>query len=134
MEINSNSPNSRLPSYACPDRSAFFTKHILAEATSIAQDLKKHLSKFEHHMVSYDGWSSKGHDEIYTVHITTAWPRQSYLVKGLQLTGKSTNAEILFAGIEAVRPLANLLISTSSTKSLSDHYTVCGSVYLNCCL
>lgn len=100
MQINSL--NSRLPSYACPDRSAFFTKHIVAGATSIAKDLEKHLSKFKHHTLSYDGWSSKGHAEIYTVHITTAWPRQSYLVEGLQLTGKSTNAETLFAGIEAV--------------------------------
>jgi hypothetical protein len=97
-----NSLNYRLPSYACPDRSAFFTKHIVAEAASIAKDLEKHLSKFEHHTVSYDGWSSKGHAEIYTVHITTAWPRQSYLIEGLQLTGKSTNAETLFAGIQAV--------------------------------
>jgi hypothetical protein len=106
MPITNNSPNFRLPSYACPDRSAFFTKHILAEAASIAKDLDKHLSKFEHHTVSYDGWSSKGRDEIYTVHITTASPRQSYLVEGLQLTGKSTNAETLFAGIEAVSPFS----------------------------
>lgn len=100
MQINS--PNARLPSYACPDRSAFFTKHIVTEATSLAKDLEKHLSKFEHNTVLYDGWSSKGHAEIYTVHITTPWPRQSYLVEGLQLTGKSTNAETLFAGIAAV--------------------------------
>jgi len=100
MQINP--PNARLPSYACPDHSAFFMKHIVAKAASFTKDLEKHLSKFEHNTVSYDRWSSKGHAEIYTVHITTPWPRQSYLVEGLQLTGKSTNAETLFAGIAAV--------------------------------
>jgi hypothetical protein len=121
MQINS--PNSRLPSYACPDRSAFFTKHIVAEAASIAKDLERHLpvSKFEHHTVSYDGWSSKSHAEIDTVHIMTASPRQSYLVEGLQLTGKSTNAETLFAGIEAVSSLADLCHQHTSTESSSDH-------------
>lgn len=109
MQINS--PISRLPSYACPDRSAFFIKHIVAEAASIAKDLEEHLAKFEHHTISFDGWSSKSHAEIYTVHITTAWPRQSYLVEGLQLTGKSTNAETLFAGIEAVSPFSGFILA-----------------------
>jgi hypothetical protein len=100
MQINS--PNARLLSYTYLDSSAFFTKHIVSEAAGLAKDLEKHLSKFKHNTVSYDGWSSKGHAEIYTLHIMTPWPRQSYLVEGLQLTGKSTNAETLFAGIMAV--------------------------------
>jgi len=110
------SPNARLPSYACPDRSAFFTKHIVAEAASLAKDLEKHLTKFEHNTVSYDGWSSKGRAEIYTVHITTPWPRQSYLVEGLQLTGKSTDAETLFAGITAVSFVSRLTSDTVVLK------------------
>lgn len=80
----------------------FFIKHIVSEATSIVKDLEDQLSKFENHIASCDGWLSKGHAEIYPVNITTASPRQSYLVEGLQLTRKSTNAEILFSGIEAV--------------------------------
>ena len=72
------------------------------EATSLAKDLEKLLVKFEHNTISYDGWSSSGHAEIYTVHITTPWPRQSYLVEGLQLMGQSTDAETLFNGIAAV--------------------------------
>lgn len=92
----------RLPSYSCPDWSAFFTKHIVAEAATLAENLQKHLAQFEHNTISYDGWSSSGQAEIYTVHITMPWPWQSYLVEGLQLTGKSTDAETLFSGIAAV--------------------------------
>jgi hypothetical protein len=65
----------------------------------VAEKVEDHLAKFDHNTLSYDGWSSKGHDEVYTVHITTPWPRQSYLVEGLQLTGKSTDADTLFGGI-----------------------------------
>lgn len=97
-----SSLHARLPSYACPDRSAFFVKHITAEATSVAKLVEAHLAQFEHNTISYDGWSSKKRDEVYTVHITTPWPRQSYLVEGLQLTGKSTDAETLFEGIAEV--------------------------------
>jgi hypothetical protein len=43
------------------------------------------------------------------VHITTPWPRQSYLVEGLQLTRKSTNAETLFAGIAVVSSVSRLI-------------------------
>jgi hypothetical protein len=100
MQINS--PNARLPSYACLDCSAFLFYKTYCSAASFANDLEKHLSKFEHNTVLYDGWSSKSHVEIYTVHIMTPWPRQSYLVEGLQLTEKSTNAETLFAGIMVV--------------------------------
>jgi len=89
----------RLPSYACPDRSAFFIKRIVAEAKNVAKKVEDHLAKFDHNTLSYDGWSSKGRDEVYTVHITTPCPRQAYLVEGLQLTGKSTNADTLFGGI-----------------------------------
>jgi len=85
--------------YACPDRSAFFVKHIAAEAKNVAKKVEDHLAKFDHNTLSYDGWSSKGRDEVYTVHITTPWPWQSYLVEGLQLTGKSTDADTLFGGI-----------------------------------
>ena len=67
MQINS--PISRLPSYACPDRSAFFIKHIVAEAASIAKDLEEHLAKFEHHTISFDGWSSKSHAEIVGLNV-----------------------------------------------------------------
>jgi hypothetical protein len=38
----------------------------------------------------------------------TPWPRQSYLVEGLQLTRKSTNTETLFAGIAAVSSVSRL--------------------------
>ena len=38
--------NARLPSYACPDRSAFFVKHIAAEAKNVAKKVEDHLQLF----------------------------------------------------------------------------------------
>ncbi|KAJ7768452.1 hypothetical protein B0H16DRAFT_1453152 [Mycena metata] len=61
------------PSYSVPDRSSFFVKHIATEATH----------------------SSKGGDEIYTIHITTP-TRMSFLVEGLVLTGVSTSRQNIF--------------------------------------
>ena len=65
----------------------------------VTKKVEDNIAKFDHNTLSYDGWSCKGCDEVYTVHITTLWPRQSYLVEGLQLTGKSTDADTLFGGI-----------------------------------
>jgi len=109
-----SSLNARLPSYVCPDCSAFFIKHIAAEAKDVAKKVEDHLAKFDHNTLSYDGWSSKGRDEVYTVHITTPWPRQSYLVEGLQLTGKSTDADTLFGGIIQVN--FNYVLVTAALK------------------
>lgn len=96
-------------------------KHIAAEATSVAKMVEDHLAKFEHNTISYDGWSSKKRDEVYTVHITTPWPRQSYLVEGLQLTGKSTDAETLFDGIAEVSFVTyRAQLYSSSTDRSSD--------------
>ena len=46
-------------------------------------------------MLSFDGWSSKGHDEIYMVHLTN-FLRQSFLIEGLILTGLLTTGEEIF--------------------------------------
>jgi hypothetical protein len=69
------------------------------EVKNVVKKVEDHVAKFDHNTLLYDGWSSKGRDEVYTVHITTPWPRQSYLVEGLQLTGKSTDVDTLFGGI-----------------------------------
>ena len=50
------------------------TSHIAAEAASVAKELFEFLVTFTHLTPSFDGWSSKGHDEIYTVHVTTPFP------------------------------------------------------------
>jgi hypothetical protein len=67
----------------------------------VAEQLATFLIGFIHLTLSFDGWSSKGGDEIYTVHITTPL-RRSYLVDGLMLTGLSTDGDNLFALISEV--------------------------------
>lgn len=54
-----------------PDQSSFFTLHLATEAATVASKLAVYLAGFVHLTLSFDGWSSKGNDEIYTVHITT---------------------------------------------------------------
>ncbi|KAJ3859175.1 hypothetical protein EV359DRAFT_68384 [Lentinula novae-zelandiae] len=89
------------PAYSLPDRSNFFTTHIAAEAANVATLVLNYLAKFTHLTISYDGWSSLLGDEIYTVHITTPL-RRSFLVDGLILTGKSTDADSLFTLLSAL--------------------------------
>jgi hypothetical protein len=67
----------------------------------VAEQLVTFLIGFIHLTLSFDGWSSKGGAEIYTVHITTPL-RQSYLVDGLMLTGLSTDGQNLFSLISEV--------------------------------
>ena len=67
----------------------------------MVEQLVTFLIGFIHLTLSFDGWSSKGGAEIYTVHITTPlW--QSYLVDGLMLTGLSTVGHNLFGLISEV--------------------------------
>ncbi|KAF7327065.1 hypothetical protein MKEN_00281800 [Mycena kentingensis (nom. inval.)] len=82
------------PSYPVPSRSDFFSPKIAGEVTKVMEALYVHLTTLWHLTLSFDGWSSRLHDEIYTVHITTAL-RSSFLVDGLVLTGQSVTAELL---------------------------------------
>ena len=87
------------------------TSHIAAEAASVTKELFTFLGTFIHLMLSFDGWSSKGRDEIYTVHVTTPFPRKLYLVEGLMLTGSSTDAETIFDRIKDVCPVSQSCLS-----------------------
>ncbi|KAJ3851097.1 hypothetical protein EV368DRAFT_66023 [Lentinula lateritia] len=86
------------PAYSLPDQSSLFTAHIAAEAANVANQVLVFLATFIYLTISFDGWSSKRGDEIYTVHITTPM-RCSFLVDGLILTGESTDAKSLFTRI-----------------------------------
>lgn len=90
-----------------PDRSSFFTLHLASEAAAVATKLAMYLASFAHLTLSFDGWSSKGHDEIYTVHVTTPL-RRSFLVDGMVLTGLSTSGDVLFQFISTVCSLSLL--------------------------
>jgi hypothetical protein len=84
-----------------PDRSNFFSVRLAAEATAVASKIAAYLATFIHLTLSFDGWSSKGHDEIYSVHITTPL-RHSFFVEGLILTGLSTAGDALFGYLSDV--------------------------------
>jgi hypothetical protein len=59
------------------------------------------LESFVHLTLSFDGWSSRRNDEIYTVHVSTP-SRMSYLVAGIILTGISTTSEVIFNNLKDV--------------------------------
>lgn len=92
---------ARCPAYSIPDRSHFISAHLAAEALSVSKQIQEFFLQFIHLSMSFDGWSSLAHDEIYTVHITTP-DRRSFLVDGLVLSGISTTAENLFQLIAEV--------------------------------
>lgn len=75
--------------------------HLAAEAANVTAQLAAFLATLYHLTISFDGWTSKGGDEIYTINITTP-ARGSYLVDGLILTGLSTDGDTLFALISEV--------------------------------
>jgi hypothetical protein len=74
---------------------------MASETEQMKKQLREYLANFKSHKsLSFDGWSSKGHDEIYTISLTTPL-RYSYLVDGLVLTGTTVSGENLFERIEA---------------------------------
>ena len=91
-----------------PDRSSFFTLHLAAEAATVASKLTIYLAGFMHLTLSFDGWSSKENDKIYTVHITTPL-RCSFLIDGLVLTGLSASGDVLFNYLSDVSNIYILL-------------------------
>jgi hypothetical protein len=91
----------RCPGYAVPDQSHFFPIHLTSEAAAAAAKLVVYLVGMTHLTLSFDGWSSKGHDEIYTFSITTP-ARRSFLADGLVLTGISCSGETLFSYLSVV--------------------------------
>ena len=91
----------RCPGFSVPDRSHFFPIHLASEAAAAAAKLVVYLVGMAHLILSFDGWSSKGHDEIYTLSITTP-ARRSFLADGLVLTGISCSGKTLFGHLSAV--------------------------------
>ena len=84
-----------------PDRSNFFSVRLAVEATAVTSKIAAYLATFIHLTLLFDGWSSKRHDEIYSMHITTPL-RSSFFVEGLILTGLSTTSDALFRYLSEV--------------------------------
>lgn len=91
----------RCPAYSVPDRSNFISIRLAAEVEAVAGKLLTYFASFIHLTLSFDGWSSKGHNEIYTGHITTPG-RRSFLVDGLILDGISPSGDNLFTLLSTV--------------------------------
>lgn len=68
--------------YFLPDRSAWVARHISQEISAAISHFKSFTNRYIHMTMSFDGWSSKGHDEIYTVHATTP-TRRSVCLMGM---------------------------------------------------
>jgi hypothetical protein len=73
-------PSFRCPGFSVPDRSHFFPIHLASEAAAAAAKLVVYIVGMAHLTLSFDGWSSKGHDEIYTLSITTLLDGHSLLM------------------------------------------------------
>ena len=101
----------------------------MAEAASVATKLLLYLTRMVHLSLSFDGWSSKGHDEIYTVHVTTPlW--QSFLFDALVLTGLSTSGESLFNFLSEV----GVIVSFHNQPQLTASGNWCGAGMTRQCL
>ncbi|KAK7029203.1 hypothetical protein R3P38DRAFT_3516264 [Favolaschia claudopus] len=87
------------PNYVTPDRSAFFIRLITEQLSAFMLALQKFLSHRVHLTLSFDGWSSRAHDEIYTFH-TTLPSRRSFLTAGHVFKGVSVTAGALFEVVE----------------------------------
>ncbi|KAJ7882241.1 hypothetical protein B0H14DRAFT_2565481 [Mycena olivaceomarginata] len=96
------------PAYSVPDRSSFISSNLVTETEHAMKQLQELLESFIHLTMSFDGWSSRRNDEIYTVHVSTP-TRMSYLVAGIILTGISTAGEIIFGHLKDVSFLSSFL-------------------------
>jgi hypothetical protein len=105
-----------LPGYSVPDRSSFFTGRLASHAEDALEVIFKHLALFQHLTLSFDGYSTKGHDEIYTVHLTN-FLRRSFLVDGLILTGLSCTADTIFTHL---LPIIAKITATRISMVVSD--------------
>ena len=59
------------PAFHLLDRSSFFPKHLTQEVSAWMEKFKGFISSYSHLTLSFDGWSTRKKDEIYTFHTTT---------------------------------------------------------------
>jgi hypothetical protein len=84
------------PSFIIPDRSAFFPKHLAQEVTAWGEAFKEFIKNHSHLTLSFDGWSTKACDELYTFHTTTPkW--RSFFTDGHVFKGESVTGEALLS-------------------------------------
>ncbi|KAJ3504352.1 hypothetical protein NLJ89_g7973 [Agrocybe chaxingu] len=82
------------PNFVVPDRSSFFPKHLAQEVAVWNLKFKDFLGGKVHLTLSFDGWSSRKKDEIYTFHTTTP-KRRSFFTDGYVFNGLSVTGDAL---------------------------------------
>lgn len=70
----------------------FSTNYIPVEAAKVTVLSLEKLKKCHNLTITYDGGSTKGHQSIYTIHVTTA-DREAHLIKGDEASGFSHTGE-----------------------------------------
>lgn len=86
------------PAFVVPDRSSFFPKHLAQEVSAWGSAFKTFLKDKSHLTLSFDGWSTRARDEIYTFHTTTP-KRRSFFTDGHVFKGVSVTGEALLGVI-----------------------------------
>lgn len=80
--------------YPMPERTAFFARHLQSEVATVTRKLTEFLNTKFHLTLSFDGWSSRAKDEIYTFH-TTIPSRRSFFTDGHVFKGVSVTGTAL---------------------------------------
>jgi len=89
------------PNFIIPDRSSFFPKHLAQEVAAWGEAFTKFLENHSHLTLSFDGWSTRARDELYTFHTTTP-KRRSFFTDGHVFKGVSVTGEALLGVIVKV--------------------------------
>ena len=88
-----------VPNYITQERTSFFIRHITEQLSAYLVALQAFLVGRIYLTLSFDGWSSRAHDEIYTFH-TTLPSRRSFLTTGHVFKGVSVTAANLFEVVQ----------------------------------
>jgi hypothetical protein len=88
-----------IPNYVTPERTAFFIRHITEQLSVFTTELQSFLHNRVYLTLSFDGWSSRAHDEIYTFH-TTLPSRRSFFTAGHVFKAVSVTAANLVKVVE----------------------------------
>lgn len=75
---------------------------VTSEAAHIHQESITQLSQEEQLTLSYDGGTTRKHESVYTVHVTTPSTRSAHLMEGNEASGVSHTAEHICSILDKV--------------------------------
>lgn len=118
----------RCPGYSVPDRSNFISLRLAAEVEAVAGKLLVYFANFIHLTLSFDGWSSKGHNKIYTGHVTTPG-RRSFLVEGWCLP---VWRELIYTLVYGQSCYSSFLVLLTKPSTNADYCSIYGNKFFSC--